>query len=177
MGFNCLKARATSGRQFEVQGYHWNKQQCTLYPVVLYHKNEKNELQWIAICFVSDDLDQSKERKICNYIKDKLPSVRKVEYFIDGCAGQYKNVKNFINLCHHKIDLNIDASWSFFATSHGKSPCDGIGDTVKCKITRASLQRPLSNQILSFSAVEELCSSITRINFFFHKQYLENIGG
>ena len=84
--------------QYEVQGYHWNKQQCTLYPVVLYHKNEKNELQWIAICFVSDDLDQSKERKICNYIKDKLPSVRKVEYFSDGCAGQYKNVKNFINL-------------------------------------------------------------------------------
>ena len=38
--------------QYEVQGYHWNKQQCTLYPVVLYHKNEKNELQWIAICFV-----------------------------------------------------------------------------------------------------------------------------
>ena len=126
--------------QYEVQGYHWNKQQCTLYPVILYHKNEKNELQWIAICFVSDDSDQSKERKICNYIKDKLPSVRKVEYFSDGCAGQYKNMKNFINLCCHKIDLNIYASWSFYATSYGKSPCDGIGGTVKCKITRASLQ-------------------------------------
>ena len=33
--------------QDEVQGYHWNKQQCTQHPVVLHHKNEKNELQCI----------------------------------------------------------------------------------------------------------------------------------
>ena len=25
--------------QDEIQGYQWNKQQCTLHPVVLYHKN------------------------------------------------------------------------------------------------------------------------------------------
>ena len=36
--------------QDDVQGYHWNKQQYTLHPVVLYHKNEKNELQCIPIC-------------------------------------------------------------------------------------------------------------------------------
>ena len=106
------------------------------------------------------------QRKTCNYIKDKLPSVGESEYFGDGFAGQYGSFKNFINLCHHKIDLNIDGSWSFFATHHGKSPCDGIGCTVKCKITRASLKRSLSNQISSFGAVEEFCSSITGINFF-----------
>ena len=93
-------------------------------------------------------------------------SAKLVKYFSEGCAGQYKNFKDFMNLCHHKNDLNFNTSWSFFAHSHGKSPCDGIGGTVKRKITKASLQRPLSNQILSFGAVEEFCSSITGINFF-----------
>ena len=51
-------------------------------------------------------------------------------YFSDGCAGQYKNCKNFINLCHHLEDFGIPAEWHFFATSHGKGPCDGLGGVV-----------------------------------------------
>ena len=55
----------------------------------------------------------------------------------------------------------------FFATSHGKSPCDGIGGTVKRKMTQASLQRPLNEQILTFDAVRTFCqSSIDGITFF-----------
>ncbi|KAG1702387.1 hypothetical protein GQR58_004511 [Nymphon striatum] len=38
---------------------------------------------------------------------------------------QYKNYKNFANLCYHKSDFGLDAEWGFFGTSHGKSPCDG----------------------------------------------------
>ena len=37
----------------------------------------------------------------------------------------------------------------FFATSHGKSPCDGIGGTVKCLVARASLQPTLEHHILT----------------------------
>ena len=37
----------------------------------------------------------------------------------------------------------------FFATSHGKSVCDGIGGTVNCLTANASLQRPASDQILN----------------------------
>ena len=60
----------------------------------------------------------------------------------------------------------MDADWTFFATSHGKSPCDGIGGTIKRLTTRASLQRPLSDQILSTAAMFEFCkSSIPTINF------------
>ena len=35
-----------------------------------------------------------------------------------------------MNLCLHKQDFSVDAEWVFFATSHGKSPFDGIGGTV-----------------------------------------------
>ena len=78
-----------------------------------------------------------------------------------------KSYKNFMNLCYHEADLGLKATWSFFATSHGKSPCDGVGGTVKRKITRASMQRPVTDQILTFDAVIEYCqSSISGIKFF-----------
>ena len=34
-----------------------------------------------------------------------------------GCAGQYKNRLNFINLCYHKTDFDVECEWHFFATS------------------------------------------------------------
>ena len=59
--------------------------------------------------------------KITNY------KVTKMIYFSDGCAGQYKNCKNFINLCHHYEDFGLVAEWHFSATSYGKGPPDGVG--------------------------------------------------
>jgi len=67
-------------------------------------------------------------------------SPQKILYFSDEAASQYKNCKNFLNLCHHKVDFGVDAEWHFFATSHGKGPCDGLGGTVKRLAARASLQ-------------------------------------
>ena len=40
-----------------------------------------------------------------------------------------KTKENLINLCHHKKDFKIPAERHFFATSHSKSPCDGVGGT------------------------------------------------
>ena len=37
----------------------------------------------------------------------------------------------------------------FFATSHGKSACDGIGEVVKKITAKAKLQRPFENQIFT----------------------------
>ena len=73
--------------------------------------------------------------------------ITKITYFSDGCAGQYKNCKNFINLCYHLEDFGVPAEWHFFATSHGKGPCDGVGGTVKRQAAKASLQRVYTDQI------------------------------
>ena len=146
--------------QDEIQGYHWNKDQCTMHPVVVYF-NTDNVLHHISLCIISDDLEHDTcfahelQRIVMLYIKDNLPQIKSVDHFSDSCAGQHKNYKAFLNLCHHKSDFDIDATWAFFATSHGKSPCDRIGSTVKCKILCASLQRPVNNQILMFCAVKE----------------------
>ena len=67
-------------------------------------------------------------------------------------------------------DFGIEASWNFFATSHGKSPCDGIGGKVKRVNGRASLQRPKENHILTELQMFEFCSTtvnLSSIQFFF----------
>ncbi|KAI9551262.1 hypothetical protein GHT06_002335 [Daphnia sinensis] len=71
----------------------------------------------------------------------------KIIYWTDGAASQYKNKKNFANLCCHEVDFGLSAEWHFFASCHGKSACDGIGGTLKRLARLASLQRHSANQI------------------------------
>ena len=89
------------------------------------------------------------EKLINSYVKFYLPQLKKIHYFSDRSCAQYKNYKNFANLIFQVQDFGIIAEWNFFATSHRKNLCDGVGVTVKCLATRASLQRPLDNQILT----------------------------
>ena len=75
--------------------------------------------------------------------------------------------KNFINLCHHQQDFNMNAEWIFFATSHGKSSCNGVEGFVKRYFVKRTLQRPLHDQILSYQSMLDLCiREIPSITFF-----------
>lgn len=159
--------------QDEVQGYHWTRDSCSLHPVVVYTCNKEGNLTVSSLCVVSDDLEHDvafvyeTQRIVVEFLKEKFPNVESVHYFSDGCAGQYKNCKNFFNLCHHQKDFNLKGCWSFFATSHGKSPCDGIGGTVKRLLTRESLQVGPANAIMTVAKVMEFCQSrIEKISFF-----------
>ena len=108
---------------------------------------------------------------LTSYIREKFLSIKRLEYFSDGCSGQSKNYKNFFKLTHHLYHFNLEASWSFFATSHGKSPCDVVGRMIKRKLTQASLKQPINNQILSMEAVYEFCTTeITSVKFFLIKK-------
>lgn len=89
------------------------------------------------------------KRLIDDHIKPFYQNIEKMNYFSDESCAQYKNYKNFVNLVHHKQDFGITAEWNFYATSHGKNSCDGVGGAVKRLATRASLQRPLDDQILT----------------------------
>ena len=62
------------------------------------------------------------QSEVVQYLKKELPDVTDIEYFSDGCAGQYKNFKNILNLCHHVTDFGITARWFFFATKSWKIP-------------------------------------------------------
>jgi len=158
--------------QDEVQVYHWAHQSCTVHPVVCYYKTVKTHCWFPSLCFLSEELWHDVvtvhliQEKTIQHLKKAVPQLEFVEYFSDGCAAQYKNRKSFHNLCEHEKDFGIKASWSFFATSHGKSPCDGIGGTVKRSTAMESLQQPLENQILNIKYMVAYCSkTLTNITF------------
>ena len=142
--------------QDEVQSFHWNNSQATIHPFVIYFKNADHTLSHISYVIISDCLSHDTtavhlyQQHLMQYMKRKFQRKPKhIYYFSDGSAAQFKNRKNFINLCFHETDFSVSAEWHFYATSHGKGPCDGVGGTVKHLAARASLQRPYSNQIMT----------------------------
>ena len=70
--------------QGEVQGYHRNKDQCTLHPVGIYYKDQQNQLIHKSICVLSDDLDHDTsfvhdlQRLVCNFIEETLPQIKHI---------------------------------------------------------------------------------------------------
>ena len=81
------------------------------------------------------------------YLKSTHGVITKVTCFGDGRAGQYKNCKNFPYVTTWKTSGYLPKSGTFFATSHGKGPCDGVGGNVKRQAVKASLQHVYSDQI------------------------------
>lgn len=140
--------------QDAVQAQHWSKEQATIHPYVIYRKNG-DKIEHESFIIISDCLEHDAntvyafQTKLISFLKKKYETIAKITYFSDGAAPQYKNKSNFSNLAHHFEDFGIQAEWHFFATSHGKSPCDGVGGTLKRLATQASLQKPISDQITS----------------------------
>ena len=159
--------------QDEIQSFHWSKEYCTLHHLAIYCKDADGNLQHYSIYFISDDnthntsFDYKIQTLLVKFLKQRLPNVTKIYYISDGCGGQYKNFKNFLNLCSHKEDFSIEAECIFSATGHGKSLCDGIGGAVERHAAKRSLQRPLDNQIPDYRAVLEVCQEEMKSIIFF----------
>ena len=168
--------------QDAAQGYHWDNSQCTLHPFVFYFKGVDSTIQHESFCFISDSTKHSTamvyafQKELIPLLQQRHPALQRIIYFSDGCAAQYKNCYNFINLSFHEEDFGITAEWNFFATSHGKNACDGIGGTLKRCVSQASLQRVYNNQITTaidfFNYCKENISSIHCL--FTNKQTVES---
>ncbi|GBN46744.1 hypothetical protein AVEN_184302-1 [Araneus ventricosus] len=169
--------------QDEAQSYHWTSQQVTIHPFVIYFKQE-NKVEHVSYVVVSDCLEHNTvavytfQKKLVSFLIykfQKLPD--KIFYFSDGSAAQYKNKKNFLNLCFHEEDFKVKGEWHFSATAQGKGPCDGIGGSVKRLAARASLQRSYENQIQTPRQIFEwTVENITKVDFAYSTQeeYVES---
>ena len=139
--------------QDPVEGYHWNNSQATLHPFVVYYRDEEDQkLKVINYCVLSDCLQHNAssvhffQYVVLQNLKESFPNLNCCIYFSDGAPNQYQYFKNIANLNYHYTDYELKADWHSLTTSHGKSPCDGIGGTVKFLIARASLQNtPMLN--------------------------------
>ena len=119
--------------QDAVQGFHWNNAQATVHPFVCYYRR-LGVINHVSFVIISDCLNHDTvavhlyQKHLISFLTNHFGhSPVRMIYFSDGASSQYKNCKNFANLCHHASDFNgILAEWHFFATSHGKGPCDGV---------------------------------------------------
>lgn len=137
--------------QDAIQSHHWNTKQCTIHPFALYWK-EGETMKMKSVIFIAESTKHDItavyqfQVKLFEYIKSNedfknvAEKVTDVIFFSDGAGGQYKNKKNFFNISQYKARFGFNAEWHFFATSHGKSACDGIGGTFKRNARRHSLQ-------------------------------------
>ena len=138
-----------------VQGLHWENSQAMLQPFAIYFKSPDCDLTHLSTCVISDCLKHDQTAAYCFlskviiYIKQKIDDIHVIHYYSDGAPSQYKNYKNSVNFCCHKIDHCVDAEWHFFATSHGKRACGGIAGTVKHLATNASLKATERNHIFT----------------------------
>ena len=152
--------------QDEIQSFHWNNNQVTLHPFVAYFTQNGN-FQHFSYVAISESIEHDViavhlfQKMFIEFLKEKVPNTQKIIYFSNGCAAKYKNCKVFLNLCYHRDDFGLEADWNFFATSHGKGPSDGVGGIVKRLVSRAILQRPMHDQILT---VDAFLSSVQRIS-------------
>lgn len=67
------------------------------------------------------------EKAIMSLLQDEGKEIREVIKFYDGAACQYKGKNSFANLSVEPIKT----IHNYFETSHGKSPCDGLGAVAK----------------------------------------------
>ena len=128
-----------------------------------YRTSNSSTLQHTSMCVIRDSGKHSTatvftfQKTVSPHLQNILTNLVKIHYFSNRCTGQYKNLYNFINLCYHKQNFNLDCEWYFFATSHGKRVCDDIGGMVKRLTAKASLQRPVNKQILTPQDMFDFC--------------------
>ena len=159
------------------------EQQPSNTPSLCYLQKNQENLTHENVCVISDHMKHDSNavytflEKVLNKLEIKYQMLQKCVYFSDGPGPQYKNYKAFSNLCHHESDFGLNAEWNFFVTSHGKSPCDGIGGTVKCLVSYVSpqsWQEPIDTPLRMF----EWCrKNIIAIGFIFvsHKEVESHI--
>ena len=133
--------------QNEIQSQQWCKDQITLHVFAFYYRENNVSRNENFVIFSENLKHDSVAVHLFNgirisYLKRKFGDrIRKISYFWDGTASQYKNKYNFLNLINHKNDIGINAEWHFFTTSHSKGAFDGIGDTVKRHAYFTSLKK------------------------------------
>ena len=92
--------------------------QATLHPFIVYYRSEADgTLSSESHCMISDSTRHTTST-VYTFQKSLLESLKaqhpNIHYISDGCARQYKNHHNFINLCFHQEDVGLLAEWNFF---------------------------------------------------------------
>lgn len=136
------------------QAFHFNNDQCTVFPAIYYYK-QNSEIKHESCIFLSESLKHDTvavytvQTKLVAEIKKKVKKVKKIIYSTDGAKQHFKNRFQIANLIEHEEDFGIKAEWHYSATAHGKSSYDGLGAIFKREAYRASLIAKPKDAILN----------------------------
>lgn len=99
-------------------------------------------------------------------VSDQGPKLKHVHVLSDGPSSQFKN-RHMVNFYHKLRSVDINLTWHFFGTSHGKGVIDGIGRTVKRFVWRAVSSRRVSlvADVVSFAKVASELRKAVKVSF------------
>lgn len=100
--------------QDDIQQHYWHQTAVTIHPIVIYVK-ENDTVVNKNLCYFTDDLKHDVVvvklfvDKILEHVKNEFPDIKGVEFFSDGCGGQYKNSELFAYLpaCQAKFGFEL----------------------------------------------------------------------
>ena len=107
--------------QNEIQSAHWSKKQLSVFTAHLWMQSNT-----YSMVIVSDDPSHDKwtvskcMELILTKLKSLEPLLEELVIFSDGAASQFKQRYLLKNMTHIADQFDLQISWNFFATSHGK---------------------------------------------------------
>ena len=119
--------------QEEVSAAHWDHEQATVHPTVVYYIGVCGELIKEEIIHITGDQKHDHnavsefQKKTIEYLKAKGVEVTEIIEWTDHCLNQYKSQKAFFML----TIMNIPTTRNFFGVKHGKGPSDRAGAHFK----------------------------------------------
>lgn len=121
--------------QDQIQSAHWSKKQISIFTAYTWMGGSGGD--GYSFGFVSNSKKHDKFSVITcleilvHEITTLMPDVDQIIFFSDGAASQFKNryIIQYLTNIMDKFDINF--SWNYFSSSHGKGVVDSIGGTLK----------------------------------------------
>ena len=118
--------------QGETQGEHWTHWSSTLFPVVVYYRDNEGDVWAHSYTYLSPDgkhdngFVQHVNEHLVQFIKEKVFKEQlgrglDVAHFIsDGCRGQFKLRRQWFWLSTLKEKLGVSGRHRYFQSCHGE---------------------------------------------------------
>ena len=125
----------------EIQSAFFGKDQLTLHPMVVYHREREDDLQEelhsSSFVGVSEVIQHSFPTTLAcllhllPHIKRLVPDLAHLHVITDSPSSQYRNRFACGLLERAEQVLGIRLTWNWLEAGHGKGPCDGLGGALK----------------------------------------------
>ena len=125
--------------QNEPSSMYYDKSNTTLHPMVVQFKRDMEELTARSFVGVTREMAHTVPThysfitQLLNNRKEVMPDLRLIHFITDSPSSQYRN-RTIVNLvARFPTPFNMDATWTWLESGHGKRPCSGLGGGVKRK--------------------------------------------